>query len=153
GYGRAAEVGQEWGFGASASSPSRVLRALGGLSRSWRPGRPRYFLCAALTVAVSLYGLARVMRRSAIGWSLLLYFAILAVWPYASDRFLWIMLPWIVLIGASGGVALWRHRPLHVPLTLLAVVVTFGWAQVEARGFAGRWWGTTAHGISANFAD
>ncbi|OLB04564.1 MAG: hypothetical protein AUH06_11745 [Gemmatimonadetes bacterium 13_2_20CM_69_27] len=152
-YGSYAEVVQQAGFGASWSTLSHVLRPLGDLFLSWLPLRPLYFLCAALTVAVSLYGLARVMRRSAIGWSLLLYFAILAVWPYASDRFLWIMLPWIVLIGASGGVALWRHRPLHVPLTLLAVVVTFGWAQVEARGFAGRWWGTTAHGISANFAD
>src|SRR5256885_17201142 len=91
------------------------------------------------------------MRRSAIGWSLLLYFAILAVWPYASDRFLWIMLPWILLIGASGGLALWRHPPLHVPLTLLGAGLTNGWTQVGARGGAGPWWGTTGPAMSANF--
>ena len=152
-YGSYAEVVRQAGFGATWSTLPHVLRPLGDLLLSWLPLRPLYLLCAALTVAVSLWGLARVVRRSAIGWSLVLYLAILAVWPYASDRFLWIMLPWILLIGASGGFALWRHRQLHLPLTLLAVVLAIGWTQVEARGFAGRWWGTTAHAISANFTE
>ncbi len=152
-YGSYAEVVRQAGLGATWSTLPHVLRPLGDLLLSWLPLRPLYVLCAALTVAVSLCGLARVVRRSAIGWSLVLYLAILAVWPYASDRFLWIMLPWILLVAASGGLALWRHRPLHVPLTLLAAVLTIGWTQVEARGVAGRWWGTTAHAISANFTE
>src|SRR2546430_16503402 len=121
-YGSCAEVVQQAGFGATWSTLSPVLRPLGDLFLSWLPLRPLYFLCAALTVAVSLYGLARVMRRSAIGWSLLLYFAILAVWPYASGRVLWIMLPLVVLIGGRGGVGLWRDRPFRVPATLPAGV-------------------------------
>src|SRR5439155_1705612 len=152
-YGSYAEVVRQAGFGATWSTLPHVLRPLGDLLLGWLPLRPLYLLCAALTVAVSLWGSARVVRRSVCGWSLRLLLAILAVWPYASDRFLWIMLPWILLIGASGGFALWRHRQLHLPLTLLAVVLAIGWTQVEARGFAGRWWGTTAHAISANFTE
>src|SRR5438309_11284564 len=119
-YGSYAEVVRQAGFGATWSALPHVLRPLGDLLLSWLPLRPLYVLCAALTVAVSLCGLARVVRRSAIGWSLVLYLAILAVWPYACDRFLWIMLPWLLLVAAIWCVAVARYRPLLVWLLLLS---------------------------------
>jgi hypothetical protein len=107
-----------------------------------------------LALGVGLYGVAVLVRRSAIGWSLIFYLLILAVWPHAPDRFLWAVLPWLGLAWAAGGLALWRHWPrVRVPLALLVTLIAGGFAYYEVRGFAGRWWDAQARNISANFAE
>jgi hypothetical protein len=63
------------------------------------------------------------------------------------------VLPWLALAWAVGALALWRHPRLRVPVALLVVVALGGYGSYEIRGFAGRWWGTQAQGISANFSE
>src|SRR5204862_192961 len=46
----------------------------------------------------------------------------------------------------------WRLR-LRLAVLVLAAVMVAGYGVIEVRGFAGRWWGTAAHQISANFAE
>ena len=105
-------------------------------------------------LGVGLYGLALLSRRSAIGFSLIFYLLILAVWPYPPDRFLWAVLPWLGLAWAIGALALWRRWVrLRIPLALLAALLAGGYLHYEIRGLVGRWWGTQANLISANFAE
>src|SRR3989475_9507411 len=99
------------------------------------------------------YGGYLLLRRSSVGWTLVFYFLTLLVWPFPSDRFLWGVLPWLALAWAAGAAALWRHVRLRLPVVVLAAVMGIGYGMVEVRGFAGRWWGSTAHRISANFAE
>jgi hypothetical protein len=112
-----------------------------------------YYAFAAAAIAVGGYGVYLLLRRSSIGWSLVFYLLILAVWPFPSDRFLWAVLPWLGLVWTAGAAALWRRQRLRLAVFVLAAVLLAGYGVVEARGFAGRWWGTAAHRISANFGE
>src|SRR2546428_10123125 len=70
-----------------------------------------------------LYGLVLLSRRSSIGLTLLCYFAILSVWPFPVDRFLWVVLPWLGLAWVAAAVRLWQRstlRSLRVPLAIVA---------------------------------
>src|SRR5207249_3162434 len=117
---------------------------------------PRHLTPAAAAL-VGGYGVYLLLRRSSIGWTLVLYLLILAVWPFPSDRFLWGVLPWLGLAWTASAAALWPvlwHRfRLRLAVLVLAAVMVAGYGVIEVRGFAGRWWGTAAHQISANFAE
>ena len=110
-------------------------------------------MAATATLGIGLYGLALLSRRSAIGFTLVFYLLILAVWPYPPDRFLWAVLPWLAVAWTIGVIALWRRRWLRVPVALLAAAAVGGYLNYEIRGFSGRWWETQARAISANFAE
>src|SRR5207253_379688 len=90
-------------------------------------GSPRRWRCVVLAtaaLAVGLYGLARLARRSAIGFALVFYAMILAVWPYPPDRFIWVVLPWLALTWTVGAVELWRRRPrVRIAIALLCALV------------------------------
>jgi hypothetical protein len=103
---------------------------------------------------VGLYGLALLSRRSAVGFTLVFYLVILAVWPYPPDRFLWAVLPWLALAWVIGAIAIWRRwKQVRIPLGVLIALMVAGYLQYEVRGFAGHWWSTQARAISANFAE
>lgn len=150
-YGSYIEPVKQAGLGIFGRAARDLPRPLGDLALGWLPVPWLYYLFGAAALVVGIVGLARLLRRSAIGFTLIFYLAILAVWPFSADRFLWAVLPWLALTWAAGVVALWSRRRLRVPLVVLVLVVGFGYAQLEVRGFAGRWWGTMAHRISANF--
>lgn len=154
GYGTYAEPLRQAGLSALAANVPDLSRPLEVLVFGWVPVRWAYAVLATVSLGIGLYGLAVVSRRSAIGWSLTFYLLILAVWPYPPDRFIWVVLPWLGLTWAAGGVEIWRRWPrARVPLAFLAALVTAGFLHYEARGFAGRWWHTQARAISANFAE
>src|SRR2546427_11182559 len=98
------------------------------------------------------YGGYLLLRRSSVGWTLVFYFLTLLVWPFPSDRFLWGVLPWLALAWAAGAAALWRHGRPRLPLLVLAPGMGIGYGEVEGRGLAGRWWGSPARRVPANFA-
>src|SRR5439155_17083579 len=108
---------------------------------------------AAATLGVGLYGLALLTRRSAVGFTIVFYLAILAIWPYPPDRFLWAVLPWLALAWAVGALALWRLRWARVPLALLLAPLGGGYAYYEVRGLTGGWSVKQAQAISANFSE
>ncbi len=151
-YGSYGEVIRQAGWSALGVSAPDLPRPLEAITLGWIPVAWLYHVAATATLAIGLYGLALLTRRSAVGFTLVFYLLILAIWPYPPDRFLWPVLPWLALAWAVGALALWRHRLLRVPVALLVVVALGGYGYYEFRGFAGRWWETQAQAISANFA-
>jgi hypothetical protein len=152
-YGTYADILGQTGLGALGSSTSDLPRPLGVLAFSWVPARWVYYALGIPALAVGLYGLILCARRSAIGFTLACYLAILALWPFPPDRFLWAVLPWLALAWTAGACALWRSERLRIPLAVLAAVVTLGYARYEGRGFAGRWWTIAAQRVSVNFGE
>jgi hypothetical protein len=136
-------------FGASARDLPRPLAdlAFGGLPT------PLYYLLGAVSLAIGLYGLARIVPRSPIGVILIGYCAILSLWPFPADRFLLGVLPWLVLVWVAGALPLLQRPALRLPVLVVAtiLVVWYGWHEV--RGFAGRWWGIAASATSDNFRE
>jgi hypothetical protein len=156
-YGSYFEIVRSAGPAVIGTRAADLGRPLGVLVLNWVPTRAVYYLCGLPALAVGLYGIGRLSRRSSIGLTLIVYLAILAAWPVPPDRFLWAILPWLALAWASGAAGLWHHRWLRSallrgPLLALVAVLTFGYARYEVRGFAGRWWDTAARQISDNFA-
>lgn len=153
-YGSYAEVLKQSGIGAFGSRAPDLVRPLGAMMLGWLPVRPVYYVCGAAAMAVGVYGLWLLARRSAIGFTLLGYLAILAVWPFYPDRFLWAVLPWLALTWAAGAVALHHaRRGARLPLAILLGVMVVGYAQYEVRGAIGRWWSTQQSAISRNFSE
>ena len=142
------------GLSALAVNVPDMSRPLETLTFGWIPWRWVYELLSTLALGVGLYGLALLTRRSAIGFVLIFYFTILAIWPHPPDRFLWAVLPWLVLAWAAGLLALVRRWPrLRVPAVVLGCLVVGGYLYYEIRGFSGRWWDVQARAISANFTE
>jgi hypothetical protein len=154
GYGNYSAHLSQAGASAIAVNVPDLPRPLEAITLGWIPVRWPYEILATIALAVGLYGIALLVRRSAIGLSLIFYLLILAVWPYPPDRFLWAVLPWLGLAWAAGGLDLWRRWPrVRLPLALLVTLIVGGYLYYEVRGFAGRWWDAQARNISANFAE
>jgi hypothetical protein len=153
-YGGLGDVMSQTGLAAFGASVLDLPRPLGALTLAWLGVPIVYRIVGLAALAVGVYGLVLLTRRSAAGWSLIGYLAILAVWPYPADRFLWVVLPWLALAWTAGAVALARRQPrLRVVVLALAACIVVGYGLNEARGLAGGWWGTTARGISANLRE
>lgn len=152
-YGTYGDVVRQSGLAALASRPFDLPRPLAVLTLAWVPSVAAYYLLGVPALAIGVYGLAVLVRRSAIGATLVAYLAILAVWPVHPDRFLWAVLPWLALAWVAGAVAAWRRTQVRLLVGVLAAALTFGYGRYEARGFAGRWWTVTARAISANFSE
>src|SRR3989454_8585514 len=136
-YGSYCEVLKGAGLGVFWPSLRELPRPLGDLTLSWLPAAGLYYAFAVATLAVLLYGLALMVRRSSIGLTLCCYLAILAVWPFPVDRFVWVMLPWLGLTWFAAMLRLWQASTLRwvrVPVGLVAGGVVFGYAQLEVRG-------------------
>jgi len=152
-YGSYGEVLRQTGLSALGVSARDLPRPLEAITLGWIPLRWLFVIVATAALGVGLYGLVLLTRRSAIGFTLVFYLLILAVWPYPADRFLWAALPWLGLAWAMGAVALWRRPRLRIPVGLLGVLVAIGFVQYEIRGLIGRGWATQAQAISANFTE
>ena len=153
-YGSYGAVLQQTGLSALGVSAPDLIRPLEAITLGWIPVAWVYNLLATAMLGVGLYGLALLSRRSAIGFTLIFYLAILAIWPYPPDRFLWAVLPWLGVAWAVGALTIWgRWRRARIPIAALALLLAAGYARYEIQGFVGRWWGTQAQAISANFAE
>jgi hypothetical protein len=142
------------GLSAIAVNVPDMSRPLEALTFGWIRVRWVYHLLAALALAIGLYGVVVLARRSAVGFVLIFYFIMLAIWPHPPDRFLWVVLPWLALAWVAGVLALGRRWPrLRVPILLFVCLVSGGYLQYELRGFRGHWWDAQARAISANFAE
>jgi hypothetical protein len=153
-YGTYAAPLSQSGLSALARNVGDLPRPLAALAFGWIPVRWVFILLAGAAVGVGLYGLALLSRRSSIGFSLIFYLLILAVWPYPPDRFLWAVLPWLALTWAVGWVEIGRRWPrMRIPLGVLAFIVVGGYLHYEVQGLRGRWWDAEARSISASFAE
>jgi hypothetical protein len=128
-----------------------VPRPLGDLTLRWLPGAAAYATFGVAGLAILLCGLFVMVRRSSIGFTLLGYLAVLIVWPFPADRFIWAILPWLTLTWAAGALRVWDGpmlRPLRVPLAVVTAAVVIGYGQLEIRGLATRSWRATPFRIS-----
>jgi len=153
-YGSYGEVVRQSGLGAFGRSAPDLVRPLGAITLGWLPARWLYYLFGIPALGIGVYGFWLLARRSSIGFTLAGYFAILALWPFLVDRFLWAVLPWLGLAWAAGALGLSRAQPrLKVPVLIVALVMGLGYLLLEVRGAAGRWWGSEQRGVSANFEE
>jgi len=154
-YGSYLAIFHDAGLRTVAGSVMDLPRPLSVLTLNWVPSLGVYYGLGIPALVVGGFGLCFLARRSAVGWTLILYLGVLALWPYPPDRFLWAILPWLAIAWAAGAVGLWRMRKrvIQVPVALLAVLLAFGYVRYEARGLAHHWWDLTATRISANLTD
>jgi hypothetical protein len=140
-YGNYAEVVKQSGLSAYARSIPDLARPLGTITLAWVGSRPLYLVFGFAALLVGAYGWWVMWRRSAIAFTLVGYFAILAVWPFDPDRFEWAVLPWIALIWTAGAVRLYqRDRRWHIPVGLVAAAILVGYLIQESTGLAHRGW-------------
>ena len=152
-YGSYFEVLKGAGLGFFWPSLRQLPRPLGDLTLSWLPATGLYYAFALAALAVLVYGLALFVRRSSIGLTLLCYLAILAVWPFPVDRFIWAVLPWLGLAWFAAVLRLWElttARAQRVLVALVAGAVVFGYAQLEIRGLVTRAWRAAPAYVSAS---
>ena len=90
------------GLSAIGKNIPDMSRPLEALAFGWIGSRWLYQIFSMLALGVGLYGVVLLTRRSAIGFVLVFYLAILAIWPHPPDRFLWAVLPWLTLAWAVG---------------------------------------------------
>ncbi len=152
-YGGYGETVRQSGLAVLWRSVPDLVRPLGVLTLGWLPSLWLYYLVGAAALGVGLYGLWLLLRRSAIGFTLVGYFGILALWPFPSDRFLWGVLPWLVLVWTAGAVALVKVSRLRLGVIVVIAIVLVGYGQNEIRGVLGRWWALERERISQNFAE
>src|SRR3989442_7545901 len=144
---RAAGVGVFW------PSLRDLPRPLGNLTLNWLPAPFFYYAFGAAALGVGTYGLGYLLRRTAIAWILVPYLAILAVWPFPGDRFIWSILAWLALVWTAGALALLRRwRLLRLPIAVLGGVMLVGWGGVEVPGLAHRWGGTAGGRLLEKFS-
>ena len=153
-YGSYFETVQAAGVGVFWPSLRDLPRPLGNLTLNWLPASFLYYAFGAAALGVGAYGIGHLLGRTAIAWMLVPYLAILAVWPFPGDRFIWSILAWLALIWTAGALALVRRwRRLRLPLAVLVGVMLVGWGGVQVPGFVHRWWGTAAGRVSENFRE
>ena len=140
------------GLAALGRGISELTRPLGAITLGWMPVAVQYVVGGA-ALGILIYGLALLVRRSSVGATLVFYLAILAVWPYPPDRFLWVVLPWLAVAWAAGAAALWARPRFRIPVAVVAAGVGIGYGMYEVRGFAGRWWEGAARAVSVNFEE
>lgn len=126
------------------------------------PPVPLRLALAVPALAILAAGIATLVREIApIGWSLVCYLAIVLLWPYGPDRFLWAALPWLAVAFALGvqatlrraGEPTGRARLALRALALgLAAVVAARFVALQVRGYAHGSATSTQRGISATMA-
>jgi hypothetical protein len=152
-YGAYGDYLRQAGLSDLGASVRDLPRPLGAITLGWLPNRAVYLFAGSTALALGLYGLVLLIKRSAIGLVLCCYLAVLAIWPFYPDRFLWAVLPWMALAWAAGAADLWRRRALRIPVAALIAMVALGYGLYQVRGFAGRWWHGAARPITANFEE
>jgi hypothetical protein len=150
-YGSYGEVLRQTGLGALGSSTLDLPRPLVAITLGWL-GKSTIVI-EVLAVAIGLYGLWLCCRRSSIGFTLLGYLAILAIWPFPPDRFLWAVLPWIGLVFTAGAVDLFVRRWSRIPAAVVTLAALIGFLIYHGRSLPRRSWATQAAVISANFRE
>jgi hypothetical protein len=155
----------EWIIGGYRREPALAWHvAVKNASDLWRafglvfaPRLPRavQWLAAAVAVASFGTGLAALARRAgAIAAFLVLYGAVVLLWPYNPERFVWAVWPLAGLVLLAAGRASgarfaprWPYAP-RVATAVIALLLA-GHAAYAVRGFAGGWAGAPQKAMTA----
>lgn len=114
-----------------------------GLAATWlRPA------AAVIAMAFAFGGLAVGLWRTStrvVALGALAYLAIIAIWPFQVDRFLWAVWPLVLGFALLGAREAWRsargqgRRVAAVATMAVAAALVVGYAYYNARGFSRGW--------------
>jgi hypothetical protein len=108
-------------------------------------------IVAIIAFGTGCLSLAR-RARVTVGF-VVMYLAIVLLWPYTPWRFIWAVWPLLMLVSLSGVRELWsmagRMRPIVVVATMLPVLALL---RVELHAYATRGWRAPAREASRQFA-
>lgn len=153
-YGSLNEPLRQAGWTFVAGNVADLPRPLAAITLTWVPVAAARIVVGLAALVVLGAGLVLLTRRSSVGITLVAYGAVLVVWPFVSDRFIWAVLPWIALAFVAGAMGAWRRqRRLQAPVALVVTAVGLGYGLYESRGLAGRSWETPARHISDNLSE
>ena len=147
------ERGVGFAFTVGAHNAAEITRPIGTLF-SIIVAAPVRLLVVAAVIATFALGFWRTVRLAPVCAGFIAgYLAIVLVWPYVPDRFLWGVWPVLGLILISGVVAIGEwHRP-GSPMRVLRVVALtvlafagVSYARYNVRGLAGRWFESAQRG-------
>ncbi|MSR06058.1 MAG: hypothetical protein EXR93_03170 [Gemmatimonadetes bacterium] len=145
----ATEAGQA---GLCTLIPAFDLRNQSPMARLAIPSLPfgLWYPLALLLMAFVAWGAVLVWQvASALVLSLALYTAIVGVWPYVPDRFMWILTPLVALFLAAAFAAAWRRGRVLRGLTMVLVVaLVAGFARRNVESLSGRVFTQTAEQAS-----
>ncbi len=132
------------------------LRVFAPLTRLTLPAVPVFISLplAGLIMTSVVWGAVTVAPRvPALVTTLGVYLAVVTVWPFAPDRFVWIVVPWMVLFAVVGSMAAWRKgRWGRWVVGLVVVAVAIGYPRREISSLVERQFTGTAEGITQPFA-
>ncbi len=148
-----AAAGQTGLLGILGGIDFRVFAPLARLTLTALPAWISLPLAGLMAGAVVWGAVAVAPRVPVFVTTLGLYMAVVTVWPFTPDRFVWIVLPWLAMLAVVGATAAWRHGAWgRGPVVLLALAVLVGYPRREAVSLWHRQFAATAEGITAPFS-
>jgi hypothetical protein len=124
------------------------------------PGMPmpvRYVALAALAALAALGARVLWQRARVSAVFLLLYCAIVIVWPFNPQRFLWCVWPLVIVLPILGAREILRWRPSsshwhagRVAALAASVLIACGYGVYNVRGYRHQWWSSVPRLISRN---
>ena len=99
-------------------------------------------VAVALVLALLGAGVRRLTRLAPVAALFLAaYLAVVILWPYSPERFLWAVWPLVGLALAAGlADAARARRTLRIAALAGAAFIAVGYARFNVRGIARRWW-------------
>lgn len=147
------------------SGPALVVRTIAGTGKEIgrmfsimaAPSLPRAIQLVAMSIVLLLcaIGLRRLWRGAAVtAGFVVLYLAIVMMWPFSPTRFVWGIWPLVVLLPVLGTLEIvdWRPSPrahrgaalVRIAAIACACLVALGFGRYNATGYRGRWWSSIA---------
>lgn len=136
------------------------VRFVGVVLTPWLPGLVRA-VAAVLALALAALGVATAARRSStriLTLAVLGYLAVVVLWPFQVDRFLWAIWPLLLLFALDGTRAAVRAlqqsaRPRAAIAVLAAAgMLVVGHTAYNVRGFSRGWASSAARQLSEGTA-
>ncbi len=152
-YGSYLQVAQQSGL--SGLVPGDYLGALTPLAELLLPRLPSmlWHPAAVAIGAIAVWGGVVVAKRApALVASLGAYLLLASFWFWFPDRFVWIILPWLLVLLVAGAAEAWRRGlALRVPVVVLMLACGVGYGWREAMSLARRGFDAPTRRISAPF--
>jgi hypothetical protein len=137
----------------TATIPDNVATVVWSIARSLVPGNHPvlHVLSAGAFGALSIAAIPTIWRRArTMVLFVVLYLAVVIVWPFSPLRFLWGIWPVVMLFPAVGAWALWQStaarawQPKRVVGVGASAIVLAGLVWFTVVGYANAWWGANA---------
>ena len=149
-YGSYATEARQAGIaGMLAGLDLRALAAPGRLAFGIGSPWLRYPVLLLLLGAL-VFGAVMLFRRAPAFVSMLsIYVTMVTLWPYAPDRFMWVILPWMAAVAGFGMSVAWSHgRAGKALAAVVGMALLVGYVPREISALRHRTFAATAQGIS-----